>query len=195
MTFGQPEIEENDIYLEPEQFPEDNREIRKPVTTIQKTSNSNLNLEDENYCPETSTVIEATNKKQGKTRFTEEELSILKNFYAQNPYPSTKERERLANEINCLEKQIKYWFQNTRVAEKKSSANGLVNVSASYTLLENSTSHSKLKFLKKWPFGVVPKKSCIVLLLFQKWGRKFIFEPPKKPVQNFKRNFFPHFRS
>ena len=89
MTFGQPEIEENDVYLEPEQFPEDNREIRKPVTTIQKTSNSNLNLEDENYCPETSTVIEATNKKQGKTRFTEEELSILKNFYAQNPYPST----------------------------------------------------------------------------------------------------------
>ena len=195
MTFGQPEIEENDVYLEPEQFPEDNREIRKPVTTIQKTSKSNLNLEDENYCPETSTVIEATNKKQGKTRFTEEELSILKNFYAQNPYPSTKERERLANEINCLEKQIKYWFQNTRVAEKKSSANGLVNVSASYSLLENSTSHSKLKFLKKWPFDVVPKKSCIVLLLFQKWGRKFIFEPPKKPVQNFKRNFFPHFRS
>merc|ERR1712062_462820 len=47
-----------------------------------------------------------------------------------------------ANEINCLEKQIKYWFQNTRVAEKKSSANGLVNFSASYTLLENSTSHS-----------------------------------------------------
>ena len=155
MTFGQPEIEENDVYLEPEQFSEDNREIRKPVTTIQKTSKSNLNLEDENYCPETSTVIEATNKKQGKTRFTEEELSILKNFYAQNPYPSTKERERLANEINCLEKQIKYWFQNTRVAEKKSSANGLVNVSASYSILENSTSHSKLKFLKKFFFGVV----------------------------------------
>ena len=159
MTFSQPEIEENDVYLEPEQFPEDNREIRKPVTTIQKTSNSNLNLEDENYCPETSTVIEATNKKQGKTRFTEEELSILKNFYAQNPYPSTKERERLANEINCLEKQIKYWFQNTRVAEKKSSANGLVNVSASYSILENSTSHSKLRFLKKWPFCVVPKNT------------------------------------
>ena len=89
-----------------------------------------------------STGIEATKKPGPKTKFTEDQLSILKKFYAQNPYPRLKERERLSNLINCPEKQIKNWFQNTRSATKKTS-HGLVNsmnssaVSAS-SLLENS---------------------------------------------------------
>ena len=73
-----------------------------------------------------STGIEATKKPGPKTKFTEDQLSILKKFYAQNPYPRLKERERLSNLINCPEKQIKNWFQNTRSATKKTS-HGLVN--------------------------------------------------------------------
>ena len=84
------------------------------------------------------TVIES---KRGKTKFTEEQLSILKDFYSQNPYPNLEQRKSLSDRINCLEKRVNIWFQNTRRAKKKSDSlvNSICSTVSTSSNEENST--------------------------------------------------------
>lgn len=53
-------------------------------------------------------------KKATRITFSETSKKKLELFFASIPYPTIKERESLAAEINIPEKQIRYWFQNCR---------------------------------------------------------------------------------
>ena len=102
--------------------------------------------------------------KGDKIKFSEEQLSILKNFYSKNQYPNLKQRKGLSSDINCLEKQVNCWFQNTRRPMPKSDS--LVNskcstvVSISSTV-ENSTFPSIFNggTPNKQAPGTIPDKS------------------------------------
>lgn len=54
------------------------------------------------------------NKKQYRKRYSREESDILNYFFANNEFPSKKEREILASELNTTSRRIQVWFQNKR---------------------------------------------------------------------------------
>ncbi len=58
-------------------------------------------------------------KKGTRITFSETSKKRLELFFASVPYPTIKERELLAAEINIPEKQIRYWFQNNRNRQRK----------------------------------------------------------------------------
>ena len=67
--------------------------------------------------------ISETDSRNGKkaTRFTfsESAKKKLELYFSSNPYPTVKQREALAIEINISEKHIRYWFQNYRNKQRK----------------------------------------------------------------------------
>ncbi|KAJ3142489.1 hypothetical protein HK100_002932 [Physocladia obscura] len=66
-------------------------------------------------------------RKPKKMRFrsTEAELTYLLKYFETNPFPTTKQRFELANELNLDPKQILFWFQNRRATLK---SNGILAV-------------------------------------------------------------------
>jgi homeobox protein HEX len=64
-------------------------------------------------------------RKGGQIRFTQNQTIELEKRFSQSHYVSPKERQKLSNQINLSERQVKTWFQNRRAKSKK-----LVSVSA-----------------------------------------------------------------
>ncbi|ESN89953.1 hypothetical protein HELRODRAFT_91177 [Helobdella robusta] len=46
-------------------------------------------------------------------------LNVLEREFSQNQYINRIDRERIVNETRLTSRQVKYWFQNRRVSEKK----------------------------------------------------------------------------
>ncbi|ESN89947.1 hypothetical protein HELRODRAFT_92666 [Helobdella robusta] len=46
-------------------------------------------------------------------------LNVLEREFSQNQYINRIDRERIVNETSLTSRQVKYWFQNRRVSEKK----------------------------------------------------------------------------
>ena len=82
----------------PNQKDENNEQIN--MTNIKKVENDQL-------------VHQKRNSKR-LYKFTKEQLSILRNFYAKNSYPENMEREILANTIGATITQVKNWFSYMR---------------------------------------------------------------------------------
>ncbi|ESN93978.1 hypothetical protein HELRODRAFT_147207, partial [Helobdella robusta] len=49
----------------------------------------------------------------------DEILNVLEREFSQNQYINRSDRERIVNETSLTSRQVKYWFQNRRVKEKK----------------------------------------------------------------------------
>ncbi|KAJ3239379.1 hypothetical protein HDU81_006057 [Chytriomyces hyalinus] len=70
---------------------------------------------------------EVSETKQKKMRFraTEAELTFLLSYFESNPFPSSKDRTRLASKLGLEPRQILFWFQNRRATLK---SNGVLAV-------------------------------------------------------------------
>ena len=53
------------------------------------------------------------------SQFTQKQRDQLLSFYLINKYPSTQERQTIAESIGISEYQVKVWFSNRRSREKK----------------------------------------------------------------------------
>ena len=69
----------------------------------------NKNVKNDHNKIKSKPSAEKTNYK-----FTQDQISILKDFYDKNPNPDRHDREIVANQIGAKKKKINQWFQNTR---------------------------------------------------------------------------------
>lgn len=92
--------------------------------------------------------------RETRTRFSKEQINILNEKLALNPYPKDAEIARIADEMGLKDRVVSVWFQNHRHSTKKRrtfGTNGLVNSSAdsspaqsvNQTNLEARTAHAK----------------------------------------------------
>ena len=68
------------------------------------------------------TVIDLTNESNdhhNRITWTDTQLKKLEESFQSQRYPCQSRREALAQQLGCLEKNIKSWFQNRRVKAKK----------------------------------------------------------------------------
>ena len=65
-----------------------------------------------------------TSKKRTRTKFTAEQLIVLKQYYSTVAQkPSSAEKQQLAKQLNLTEDCVNVWFQNERAKEKNKQAN------------------------------------------------------------------------
>ncbi|XP_018324953.1 homeobox protein Hox-C8-like [Agrilus planipennis] len=58
---------------------------------------------------------------KGRVPYTDDQLQRLEKEFAINPYPVLERRRQLVPELKLTEKQIKIWFQNRRVKQRRSN--------------------------------------------------------------------------
>ncbi|CAD6208645.1 GSCOCG00012750001-RA-CDS, partial [Cotesia congregata] len=56
---------------------------------------------------------------RARTTFTNNQLLHMEQIYAQNNYLCRQKRINVAESLGLTEKQIKVWFQNRRMKDKK----------------------------------------------------------------------------
>jgi hypothetical protein len=56
-----------------------------------------------------------------RLHFPESTKIKLEQYFQTNPYPTLKQREFIADELNIQEKRIRHWFQNYRHKQRKES--------------------------------------------------------------------------
>jgi len=56
-----------------------------------------------------------------RLHFSEPTKTKLEQYFQTNPYPTLKQRETIAEELNIPEKRIRHWFQNYRHKQRKES--------------------------------------------------------------------------
>ncbi|KAJ3265575.1 hypothetical protein HDU77_004583 [Chytriomyces hyalinus] len=71
------------------------------------------------------TEVPETKQKKMRFRATEAELTFLLSYFESNPFPSSKDRTRLASKLGLEPRQILFWFQNRRATLK---SNGVLAV-------------------------------------------------------------------
>lgn len=54
-----------------------------------------------------------------RERLSKEQTVFLMEAFDQNPYPTSMQREKIAQQLNLDSKQLRVWFQNKRATSKK----------------------------------------------------------------------------
>lgn len=73
-------------------------------------------LKKENLNAFDNTEMKARKK---RINYKDEQLSILRNFFKVNTYPSEEEIDELSKQTNHSRQEIKVWFNNKRQSLKK----------------------------------------------------------------------------
>jgi len=58
------------------------------------------------------TLPEAVPPKKKRGRFSNEQISILEQFFIQDHIPSVAQREEIADVLRCPPERVRIWFQN-----------------------------------------------------------------------------------
>lgn len=84
---------------------------------------SNGISEDENDDRDSKVSTESERKVRVRTAISEDQQSVLKEYYANNARPNREEFRKIANHLNLDPRVVQVWFQNNRSRERK--MNGL----------------------------------------------------------------------
>ncbi|KAK7508459.1 hypothetical protein BaRGS_00000025 [Batillaria attramentaria] len=89
------------------------------TSTPRKADDVPSDSEDESDDSDDDTEDDCGRKRKTRTCFTIAQLTEMEKLFNSNKYLSTNRRLELANRINLHEKQVKTWFQNRRMKEKR----------------------------------------------------------------------------
>ncbi|OAF67161.1 hypothetical protein A3Q56_05136, partial [Intoshia linei] len=73
--------------------------------------------------PKQSTLkrLQKTKKPRAqRSVYTEDQIAVLERFFNRNIFVTIEEKEHLCKKLNLTKAQVKVWYQNRRVKEKKS---------------------------------------------------------------------------
>ncbi|KAL7021243.1 hypothetical protein ACKWTF_011809 [Chironomus riparius] len=88
-------------------------------------SNSNMNMnEDDTDDRESKISTESERKVRVRTAISEDQQTILKEFYAINPRPNREDFRNIAQRLMLDARVVQVWFQNNRSRERKQNGNG-----------------------------------------------------------------------
>jgi len=90
--------------------------LRDSITIGNTMSSQNI-FDLETKCDETSEAN--LNSRKLYSRFSDEQLELLENYFQQKSHPDEKTRKDLASKTLVSEEKIKTWFNNRRIKEKK----------------------------------------------------------------------------
>jgi len=102
--------------LKPPSFLLENPVQLQPNHNSHTMSSHNI-FDLEKKCDETSGAN--LNSRKLYSRFTDDQLKLLENYFQQKSHPDEKTRKDLASKTLVSEEKVKTWFNNRRIKEKK----------------------------------------------------------------------------